>query len=317
MMNMPVQQALDGMALDDVQKITQSVYRALTIPRATNADGEPIPNSSIMDLLFDMLDAAYPLKWRGAYPTVEDRDMWLGVWAERFANERIDQARIKLAMSQIGMVQTGFVPTLEEFVKASRPVIDYEKSYAFCLFQWRKRYVLKTRDNWASHNIANVKDRQLFAAACEMQASMDAATEYRTVKQQWMLVLDEMVARDDLPPVPPVEIPAPKLTISPEAKAEAEKPIIGAREANIPFADQGQLALMLNSTRELYKALRRSYVDIAHDDPLLEQWVASRMAERVLRQAQSAATCPNSRLMRYMWYTPQQMRLHGANGGAV
>lgn len=301
---------------NEQQQITSSMFRYLTACRLDQHQ-QPIPNSSLMDVIFESLDVSYPHKWRSAYPTAIDRDLWSKVWAERFAIERIDNDRIKLALNQVGKIQSGFVPTLDEFVRASRPVIDYAAAYAFCLFQWRKRHVLKTKDDWASHNLAYVKDRALFAASVEMQDCMDGQKEYSKVKQQWMLVLDEKLACSDLPAVPPVEIPKPQLSISPQARREAEQPVLGTAKATIPAATDAELALMLHTVRQLYQSLRRAFVDISPNDPLLKKWVANGDAERVHRRAQYVATAPNSRLMRFTWYTPEQMGLVDRQQGAT
>lgn len=293
---------------DEQAKITQSVYHYLT-KLHQDSQNNPIPNSSLMDLVFEQLDVSYPHKWRSAYPAVADREMWLTVWAERFALERIDNDRIKLALNQVERIKTGFVPTLDEFVRASRPVVDHAAAYAYALRQWKKRFDLKTKDDWDAHNLAYVKGRALWAAACDMQDAMDAQKEYNKIKLNWILVLDEMLARDDLPPVPPMERPKVTLTMSAEAKREYAQPIIGLSQPKCPDATEGELELMLHTVRQLYRSLRRAFVDIAPDDALLKAWIVAGDADTVIRRALSVATMPNSRLMRFMWYTPQQMGL--------
>lgn len=293
---------------DKGQQITTRLFDYLTACQ-TSPQGVAIPHSSLMDMVFESLDVSYPHKWRSAYPTIDDRDLWAMVWAERFAFERIDNERIKLALQQVGKIQTGFVPTLDEFVRASRPIIDYAAAHAFASRQWRRRHILGGTDNWDSHNVPNVSARAMFAAAVELQQSMTDQREYFQVKQQWMLALDEALASPNLSPIPPVVRKPRALTISPAARAEAEKIIQGSPSPTIPDPTEGELVLMLSTVRQLWRNLRRAFVDIAHDDPLLKKWVSDGKADLIYRRAQCAATNPNSRLMRFTWYTPEQMGL--------
>ncbi len=161
------------------------------------------PNSSPMDAVFESLDVMYPHQWRAAYPTMADRQIWATVWAERFADEMLTADQIKLALRQIDKVATrGFIPSLADFIRATKPLLNYEGAYNLALRQWIERYTPSGKEEWSNPKLAPITDRIIFAAVSLMQPEVEAGTPYAKIKNRWNDLIDELLETPDLPAIP-------------------------------------------------------------------------------------------------------------------
>lgn len=144
-------------------------------------------------------------------------DQWRGVtlgemkavWSMALAGYSTEEVQrgLKACMSRI------WPPTLPEFLLLCRPPVDHEAAFIEAVKQMRQRD--NGTDTWTAPAI--------YWAAVEFgswelrQASWDRA------KARWTRILDEQLAKGELPPVPPRmdALPAPgKATANPEKVRE-------------------------------------------------------------------------------------------------
>jgi Replication protein P len=164
---------------------------------------------SLMDHLFNRLDGMYPNRWRASFTSEDAVQNWRESWAEAFVEEGITPHQVADGIRACRR-QFDWPPSLTEFLKACKPHIDHEAAFIEAVKQMRQRD--NGTDTWSKPAI--------YWAAVEFgswelrQASWDRA------KARWTRILDEQLAKGELPPVPPrmEALPAPG-----QASANPEK----------------------------------------------------------------------------------------------
>lgn len=158
----------------------------------------------LMKVLICIYGQKFKDQWNGVTPR-DLRAMW-GAALARYTPEEV-QRGLKACMSRI------WPPTLPEFLLLCRPPVDHEAAFIEAVKQMRQRD--NGTDTWSAPAI--------YWAAVEFgswelrQASWDRA------KARWTRILDEQLAKGELPPVPPRmdALPAPgKATANPEKVRE-------------------------------------------------------------------------------------------------
>lgn len=143
-------------------------------------------------------------QWRGVTPG-EMRTVW-SIALGGYTNDEV-QRGLKACMTHI------WPPTLPEFLLWCRPSIDYEIAFVEAVKQMRNRDA--GNDTWSQPAV--------YWAAVEFGAWDLRQASWDRVKVRWTRILEEQLAKSNLPPVPPrmVALPAPgKATASMETVRE-------------------------------------------------------------------------------------------------
>lgn len=143
-------------------------------------------------------------QWRGVTPG-EMRTVW-SIALGGYTNDEV-QRGLKVCMTHI------WPPTLPEFLLWCRPSIDYEIAFFEAVKQMRNRDA--GNDTWSQPAV--------YWAAVEFGAWDLRQASWDRVKVRWTRILEEQLAKSNLPPVPPrmVALPAPgKATASMETVRE-------------------------------------------------------------------------------------------------
>jgi hypothetical protein len=154
----------------------------------------------LMKVLICIYGQKFNDQWRGITPR-DMRAMW-GFALSSYTPEEV-QRGLSACMSRV------WPPTLPEFLLLCRPPVDHEAAFIEAVKQMRQRD--NGTDTWSKPAIywAAVK----FGSWELRQASWDRA------KVRWTRILDEQLAKEELPPVPPrmEALPAPgQATANPE-----------------------------------------------------------------------------------------------------
>lgn len=172
---------------------------------------------SLMDRLFNRLDGTYPNRWRAAFGTDAAIANWREAWAEAFAEEGITPEEIKRGIVECRK-RYDWPPSLPEFLRACRPPLDFEASFAEAVKQMRLRYD-DGSDRWSSPAI--------YWAAVEIGDFDLRSKPYPSLKGKWEKALTEAVAGIKVGTVPNevpphrIALPAPGQTsLSPEEVAQ-------------------------------------------------------------------------------------------------
>lgn len=169
-------------------------------------------STTLIDQLFNRLDGMYPQRWRSAFADTNAIRNWREAWADALADERITPQQVADAVRACRR-KYDWPPSLTEFLKLCSPPVDHEAAFREAVEQMRQRD--NGTDKWSSPAV--------YWAAVEFgswelrQASWDRA------KARWTRILDEQLAKGELPPVPPRmdALPAPgKATANPEKVRE-------------------------------------------------------------------------------------------------
>ena len=81
----------------------------------------PTLGVTMMDHLFNKLDAMYPGRWVACYKNETSVQNWRDTWAEAFDEERILPHQVKAGISECRKLYD-WPPSLTEFIKACRSV---------------------------------------------------------------------------------------------------------------------------------------------------------------------------------------------------
>lgn len=81
----------------------------------------PALGISLMDHLFNKLDAMYPIRWRSAHPSETSVQNWRDTWAETFERKGITPQQIKTGIDECVELYD-WPPSLKEFLTACRTV---------------------------------------------------------------------------------------------------------------------------------------------------------------------------------------------------
>ena len=188
---------------------------------------------SLMDRLFNRLDGTYPNRWRAAFGNDAAIANWREAWAEAFAEERITPDEIKRGIVECRK-RHDWPPSLPEFLRACRPPLDHEASFAEAVKQMRLRHEDGT-DQWSSPAI--------YWAAVKIGDFDLRSMPYQSLKGKWEKALADAMAaiKSGARPneVPPhrIALPAPGQTsLSPEdvAKRLAAVRAVIAKVTTIP-----------------------------------------------------------------------------------
>lgn len=76
---------------------------------------------SLMDHLFNKLDAMYPLRWRSAHSSETSVQNWRETWAEAFQKKGITPHQVKVGIDECSELYD-WPPSLKEFITACRTV---------------------------------------------------------------------------------------------------------------------------------------------------------------------------------------------------
>lgn len=77
----------------------------------------PALGVSMMDYLFNKLDAMYPGMWRHNYPTEISVNNWRDTWAEAFEEDRVLPQQVKTGIQQCRKLYDR-PPSITQFIKA-------------------------------------------------------------------------------------------------------------------------------------------------------------------------------------------------------
>lgn len=184
--------------------------------RVVSIDGRPV---TVMKWLWDKLDALYPQKWASHFRTAEKVAVWERTWAESFAEDGVtgDEVRVALKALRCGPAASDWPPSYPEFIRACRPPLDYEATFAEAAEQLALRH-RDGSDSWSSPAV--------FWAATRIGGDV-RALPYPVMKGRWIAALDVAVRKVRAGELP-AEVPAAALALP--APADATVPVEVARE---------------------------------------------------------------------------------------
>lgn len=194
-----------------------------TSPLSAWIDPHPkLDGVALIDHLFNKLDGLYPHRWRSAFANQHAIANWRQAWAEGFAEDGLTMVEIKRGIAECRRM-FDWPPSFAEFVKACRPMLDYERAYIESIEQMRKRQT--GADEWSLPAI--------YWAAVKLGSDL-SAYPYNAIKGRWKAALDDAidgVRSGRLPAEVPQRLealPAPGQTsISPEV---AKQRLAGIRD---------------------------------------------------------------------------------------
>ena len=187
--------------MDELSKSTENRWLRLhTWPDAVR----PL---SLMDRLFNRLDGTYPHKFRSAFANSQAIQNWRDAWADKFLKLRLTPAEVSVGMDRCSDTYD-WPPSLPEFIKLCRPMLDPELAFCEAVEQMRLR--ADDKDVWSSPVIywaaAAVGDYTLFNRPYADQSKSWGAALVKADEQIRAGVLPDSV------PVRLVAIPAPGRT---------------------------------------------------------------------------------------------------------
>lgn len=166
---------------------------------------------ALIDHLFNRLDGAYPNRWRAAFPNDRAIQNWRETWSDAFNEEGITPSEIKSALSNCRKMYE-WPPSLTEFIKACRPVIDPSVAYheAVAGVQARERGEL---GKWSCPAV--------YWASVKIGAHDLKNMSFSAIKTRWEAAFRDALINGNSDPVPmPVKaLPAPE----PLSREEASK----------------------------------------------------------------------------------------------
>lgn len=160
-------------------------------------------STTLIDQLFNRLDGMYPQRWRSAFADTNAIRNWRESWAEAFVEEGITPHQVADGIRACRL-QFDWPPSLTEFLKACKPHIDPETTFAEACEQMRARDT--GTDKWSSPAV--------YWAAVEFGSWELRHASWDRAKSRWTRILTEKLAQADLPEVPPRReaLPAPGQT---------------------------------------------------------------------------------------------------------
>lgn len=198
----------------------------LPAPRNVWFEVHPKLGISLMDHLFNRLDGAYPNRWRASFPSETSIQNWRESWAEAFVKKQITLEEIKRGISGCQDLYD-WPPSLPEFLKACRPPINPEASFAEAVKQLQLRK--EGNDTWSHPAI--------YWASQSIGTFDMLNLPWAVIKGRWTKALAEFLDEPTLPAVPAflVQLPPPGQTSI--APGEAHKRIEEAVSGIKPPAD--------------------------------------------------------------------------------
>ena len=157
---------------------------------------------SLMQILFNRLDGAYPERWRKGFPTEKSVENWSEVWAEAFVEDRITPLEVKVGLVNIRR-HCAWPPSLQEFLAACRPTLDYEAAFHEALKEMRKRHDPQYSDTGRLMNPEKWSNPAIFWAAYRCWPDLNNSP-YQYLQKRWKAALDAAIADDRAPAVPMV-----------------------------------------------------------------------------------------------------------------
>jgi hypothetical protein len=136
---------------------------------------------SLMDRLFNRMDGMYPNKWRANFQNPDSIENWQAAWAEAFDQEGISPNEVMAGIAACRK-QYDWPPSLPEFLKACRPVFNYERAFFEAVIQMRKRET--GEDKWPSPAV--------YWAAARLGSDLFSQS-YIDLKGRWAQALDKAV----------------------------------------------------------------------------------------------------------------------------
>ena len=144
-----------------------------------------------MDHLFNKLDGAYPNRWRAAFPNEQAIANWRDSWAEAFEEDGVTTQMISDALRMCRKTYD-WPPSLTEFLKASKPVIDVDAALYEAIDQMRAR--AHGKDQWSNPAI--------FWAAARIGEYDVVSHAFASLKPRFEAALKKVLEGGRIQPVP-------------------------------------------------------------------------------------------------------------------
>jgi hypothetical protein len=149
-----------------------------------------------MDHLFNKLDGAYPNRWRAAFPNEHAIANWRDSWAEAFEEDGVTTQMISDAL-RVCRKTYDWPPSLTEFLKACKPVIDVDAALYEAIDQMRAR--AHGKDQWSNPAI--------FWAAARIGEYDVISHAFASLKPRFEAALKKVLEGGRIQPVP-ARVPA-------------------------------------------------------------------------------------------------------------
>lgn len=237
----------------------------LTLKRSMWTDlHEKLGGISLMDHLYNRMDGMYPNRWRANFTGENAIQAWRNTWSEAFDEDSITLEEIRAGIKNCRRM-FDWPPSLTEFMRACRPMLDPEVAFHEAVKGLTARRKGE-RGDWSHPAIYYA------SIAVGQHDIMNCA--YATMKGRWEKALAAQLAQAEWAPIPEASIalPEPKRTELTNAEAQKAMDRLGAGD-------------ILNKSGRDHKRWAKRILD----NPKNHSPLAVAMAQRAFRSEEVAA----------------------------